>query len=141
MKIGIVLCTYNRPEYLARTLESISRADIPDGTLLCIVDDKSEDTRLIEDFAFDNKHIIINDKNSGIKHSLRRGVSYLFSHNCDLVINLDSDALVRNDFIEVLTNLYTLFPTRIITGFHSTTKNADGSERHKIIDQGTGYAV
>jgi glycosyltransferase involved in cell wall biosynthesis len=141
MKIGIVLCTYNRPEYLARTLDSLSRATVPHGTLICIVDDASTDTNLIEDFQFQDKHIIINDKNSGIKHSLRRGISYLFSHNCDLVINLDSDALVRNDFIEVLTNLHTLFPTRIITGFHSTTKNANGTERHPIIEQGTGYAV
>jgi glycosyltransferase involved in cell wall biosynthesis len=141
MKIGIVLCTYNRPEYLTRTLASLSRATVPHGTLLCIVDDKSEDTKLIDEFVFPNKHIIVNEKNSGIKHSLRRGAGYLFSHDCDLVINLDSDALMRNDFIEVLTSLHARFPDRIITGFHSTTLNDDGSERHKIIEEGEGYAV
>lgn len=140
-KIGLVVTTYNRPEYLEQCIESLKRADLSKVYYLTIVDDCSTDLKtreLINDFTRDKNGwaCILSDKNEGISSSIKKGVSFMFNAGCNLVINLDGDALVRNDFIDVITQLHEQFPDRIATGFHCTTRNANGTDRHKIIEEG-----
>lgn len=135
MKAALLITTYNRPEYLKECLESILRSDTSVLNEILIVDDYSSDTKtieLIKDFCRKkNASWVSSNKNQGIKNSLLFGCELLFGNGNDLVINLDGDALVRNDFacrlLESHDEDYTL------TGFHCTTKNSDGSERHRII--------
>jgi hypothetical protein len=75
----------------------------------------------------------------GICKILFNEINKAFEQGFDIVINLDSDAIVRNDWLDVLLHLHKRFPKQIITGFHSTTKNADGSERHRMISGGEGW--
>lgn len=145
MKLGILVTTYNRPEYLEKFFNSLKRADIPEGTPIMIVDDKSTDPKTMQlikavEFPTGSKWIYQNEKNSRIAYSLKFGCNQLFEkHGCDVVMNLDSDAIVRNDFVDVLMKLHERFNDQIITGFNCLTKNADGSERHKILSTGEGY--
>jgi glycosyltransferase involved in cell wall biosynthesis len=139
MKIGIVIPVYNRPAYLKRCLDSLMDAEFPRGTAIQFIDDGCNQitSSLIDSFNVDGvlKAKLTNASNIGVKKSLERGYDFMFSIGCDAVINLDSDAIVRRDFINVLCELHNLYPDRVITGFHSTTKNKDGSERHKIISR------
>ena len=134
MKIGLLITTYNRTEYLKECLESIKRSDLSYLRQVMIVDDCSSDhtIKMINDFnpkANTIKHF--KKENKGIKDSLLIGCESLFKYGMDIVINLDGDAIVRNDFIN---QLYYSYLGGILTGFHCTTKNADGSERHKILE-------
>lgn len=142
-KLGIVLCTYNRPEYLHETIQSIQRADIPRDTVFIIVDDHSdnEDThKIIGGFVYwcmnDSRNLktefVKKDKRVNISDSIQIGFNLAFTGGCDVAMNLDSDALVRNDFIERILEIQDVFKDSITTGFHCTTKNANGTERHKI---------
>jgi len=136
MKVGLLICTFNRPEYLKQCLWSLERADLSMVNELMIVDDHStnqETIQLIKSFNFKNSHqnLFISEENKGIKHSLLTGYEYLFQKN-DIVINIDSDAIVRADFVERLIENKPLGD--ILTGFHCTTKNANGTERHKILE-------
>src|SRR5205814_8749926 len=72
--------------------------------------------------------------NAGICDSLIIGFNYLFCEGCDEMMNLDSDAIVRNDFVQRVQELS--WVRNIKTGFHCTTKNKDGSDRHRIAEQG-----
>lgn len=139
---GIIITTHNRPEYLRQCFDSLLRADLTDCKIY-IVDDASrhETLRLIKFFRPSCEVVIIGKRlRAGIKDSLITGFQSAFN-DCEIVINLDADAIVRNDFVKVLTSLKKRFPNNIITGFNCLTKNKDGSERHKIIEQGEGYNI
>lgn len=139
MKIGLVITCFNRPEYFSQCLDSLRKTNFKEHDLfLVIVDDASTDGKtldLIHNFSLDGVPIIkkTNLKNSSVSYSLKYGFETCFDNGCDVVINLDSDAIVKPLFIDVLIGLYKRFPDNIITGFNCRTKNKDGKDRHEII--------
>lgn len=144
MKVGLLICTYNRPEYLKECLWSLERADLSRVDAILFVDDCSDnietkcELKLVE-ANMPKAYLTIQDHNCGIKQSLLTGYNSLFKNfGCDLVINLDSDAIVRPDFVNKLLDNYFC---GILTGFHCTTKNANGTERHKILYEEAGLYV
>lgn len=144
MKIGLLICTFNRPSYLKECLDSIRRTRMPENVEIMLVDDASDDVetkRLFREFYIDNAIIVKcpKDKNQSIKHSLIIGIDRLFKDGCDVVTNLDSDAVISNNFFEILLSLKERFPQHIITGFNCLTRNNDGSERHKVLLEGDGF--
>lgn len=113
MKIGIVIPIYNRPEYVKQCFDSLLAADIPKGTAIVLVDDGSneETKQIIYKFCFENYKklniIKLHKANEGVKKALLFGVEHLInSGGCDLIINLDSDAIVKPDFIDEIVGLY-----------------------------------
>lgn len=133
MKLGIVITTYERPTYLKECLDSLKRADIPIDAEIIIVDDNSKDIVTNDLINKSGYTIIRKNKNAGICDSLIIGFNYLYCKDCAIMMNLDSDAIVRNDFVHRILELPNI--RRIKTGFHCTTKNANGNERHKIVQQ------
>lgn len=143
--VGLLITTFNRPNYLRQCLESVRRSDIPEGSTIMIVDDASTDPetrRLIDSFDYPgvNLHKSYKSKNLSIKDSLLHGFNFLFSvYNCDIVCNLDGDAIVRKDFLTVLLSLHEKFPDHLLSGFNCRTKNKNGSERHQVFNEGDGW--
>jgi glycosyltransferase involved in cell wall biosynthesis len=136
MKIGLLICSYNRPDYLRQCLESLERADLSNVNNVLIIDDASNNlaTKQILNESGFTKHY--QTRSGGIKRSMVDGCDLLFNYfHCDVVINLDGDAIVRNDFVDRLLDIWLDYPNSIITGFHSVTKNKNGSERHRIINE------
>jgi glycosyltransferase involved in cell wall biosynthesis len=136
MKIGLLICTYNRPQYLKLCFESLQRADLSKIFEVFIVDDCSTDKlveKLIVDFVVNDKNrsVFYKPENLSIKDSLLYGFNRLFGLGCDTVINLDGDAIVRNDFVDRLLELHEKYPLLIKTGFNCNTLNRDGSIRHQ----------
>lgn len=130
MKIALIITTYNRPQYLAQCLRSLYAADIPQGTTIILVDDGSNDPETIRLFstfniAGCNLLRVAKAVNQGIKESLRTGYELAFNedNDCELAINLDADAIVRKDFIQVLLALKKVFPDAIVSGFNTTVLN------------------
>lgn len=142
MKINILVTTYNRPNYLKQCLDSLTRADMTEDVRIFIIDDNStneETIRLIHNYRHPVAHVQVftNQEKKGIKGSLMTGHNY--TPDADYHINLDPDAIVRTDFISVIMDLHARFPDHLITGFCCDTLNADGSIRHKIIEQGEDW--
>lgn len=133
MKIALLICTYNRPEYLKKCLWSIGRSDLSRIDTVVISDDAStnkETLRLITEFCYNTSALVVHGReNNGIKVTLLNNCDRLFKTH-DIVINIDGDAVVRPDFANRLLDSYFC---GILTGFHCITKNANGSDRHKIL--------
>jgi len=136
-EIGIILPTYNRPEYLKLTLESIKMSDLT-NSILILVDDYSQDDRTLEmllDFEIDNVPIIkiFKNKNCNMYHSLKLGWRILKKMGCKYICNIDSDTLVRPDWLKTLKNVYIDYVNDnktnnkhvlpLVTGFNTTSNN------------------
>jgi glycosyltransferase involved in cell wall biosynthesis len=132
MKLGLLITTYNRPEYLERCLGSLQHTDLNSDVEVLIVDDCSTDKKTIE-LIQSGWSIMYNEKQSGISQSIINGYNKLFANGCKVVINLDADAVVSEDFFNKMTSLIEQFPDRIITGFNSLVTNSLGKSRHPIL--------
>lgn len=143
MKVGLLITTFNRPEYLHQCLQSIAEAEIPMNAEIVIIDDCSTDLdarQAIREFSHPNLSAVIwKHENKSIKDSLLKGCDYLFGLGCDHICNLDADAIVAKKFLHVLIALKEKFSDHIVTGFNCLTKNRDGSERHKVLMTGDGF--
>lgn len=128
MTTALILTTFNRPEYLKRCLESLQQLEeLP--LYYVIVDDCSTDKETLSILQETNttgspyfirgiKGLLNKQENRGIKHSLQMGFAFAFSLKVDLAINLDSDAIVKPDFITRLKDLKARFPGHIVSGFN-----------------------
>lgn len=118
MTTALIITTYNRPEYLRQCLASIEALDgMPDEII--IVDDKSTDAGVMAAIMDSSLPMTIlqKDKKDGIKGSLLKGFEYALKR-CDIAINLDSDAIVRPNFITRLKDLKARYPEHIVSGFN-----------------------
>ena len=139
MKTGLLITTFNRPEYLEQCLYSVKQIDVKDELILLIVDDKStnpETLQMIQDFHFEKAKVrkMYLTRNQGISHALRTGFNYLFSCDCDLVFNLDADTIVKQEFLTCLIELKKQFSDHIVSGFNTQTVDPKtGKIRHRTL--------
>lgn len=143
MKVGLIIPTYNRPEYLERCFNSLLNTFLPEDLFIYIIDDCSKDKKtidLIKNFKPNCKiKKEFKKKNSGINNSLFKCYEYLFDNEYDYVIVLDSDAIVNNYFYDMMTYFHIVFPNNIISGFNTLTINELGNIRHPIVENGGWY--
>lgn len=106
---GILICCFNRPIYLEKTLNSLKKTKLQD-VIIYIIDDYSnniETINLIKNFDIPNIKIIKerNSTNIGITKSLEKGFNYLYK-KCIFLTNLDSDVILKYNWLEKLHNVY-----------------------------------
>lgn len=142
MKTGILITAYNRPEYLRQCFESLSKITYKGKLEILVIDDCSNDLmsiQIIELFlqSRPGTNKIRMSKNQGIKNALKVGFNYLFAKHCDLVINLDGDAIVKPEFVDVLIRLKNTYPADIVSGFNTQTIDPKTRQiRHRTL---TGF--
>jgi len=131
--IGIVLTIYNRPEYLKYTLKSISESDLSDAILILIDDNSSPETvNIIKNFNLPMPMIkIFKNKNLNMFHSLNIGWRILQRMGCKYLCNIDSDVLVKPNWLNTLKILCN--DKNVVTGFNTINNN------HIIISEAHNY--
>ena len=124
-KIGLVIPVYNRSEYLEECIRSLSACNFPSNIMIVFMDDASTDgnvSKFIADFIsrFPGLNIkyVINNHNIAIGANLIKGIEYCLDEKCEVIINLDSDAIVKKNFIDVLLQLKKAHPNYIVSGFN-----------------------
>lgn len=136
MNTAIIIPCFNRLEYLKQTVWSLYNCDISAVDEIIFINDASTDkatNEFIDSLITKPKtRIVVNRENKGIKGCLLYGYELCFANGYDIVINFDSDAIIRPDAVIKLIENYDKTGNGILTGFHSVTKNANGSDRHKI---------
>lgn len=116
--IGLVITLYNRPEYLKRTLDSLSQSALPD-TVVMLIDDASDDPAtlsLINDYCHPHAPILKVERVSfsaeyhrpaTINQNLLFGWSYLARHyQTAYLCNLDADMIVKPDWLTRIVDIY-----------------------------------
>ena len=148
-RIGIVIPTFGRPEFLKQMLNNLSKAKL-DNTVIVIADEtatkhenniSNEMKRIILDYEIKNKvgNIpiikIFKKRHGNMYDSFKIGFDLLEELGCNMFMTLDSDAIVKKNFIQKLMEIYQLHKHRlvIISGFHTTNNN------HKVIKEYPTY--
>ena len=144
--IGLVIPIYNRHEYVAQCLDSLSKAKFPKDSVIVMIDDCSTDEytiRMFESFQINGVRIIKlrNMVNKGVNYCLKATITRCLLLKCDVIINLDSDTLVKPDFISVLLKLRKKYPKNIVSGFHCKMLGNNGVERHPVISEHDDHYV
>jgi hypothetical protein len=122
-KTALIITTYNRPELLKQCLDSLANADLSKISTVIIHDDSSTDRNTlvrIHEFISDCSVPVVffrQSDNVGIKGALSTCYSTAFIAH-DWAVNLDPDAIVKPDFVNVLLKLKSEHPAHIISGFN-----------------------
>ncbi len=120
-KIGIIITVFNRWEFFRKTLISLNESILPDSSVY-LVDDGSTDyaSRLVEYYYLKHPVVrIIQNKNMGQACALKTGFDAASRDGCNILVNLDSDTLVKMDWLNKLLSLYRKYPDTIISGFNT----------------------
>lgn len=124
MKVGLVIPIYNRPQYVKQCFDSLRKL-ITKPDVIVLVDDASTDSSIwpmLNEFSESiGCGVVIGHKqNGGVKKALLTGIDSAFQNGANLVINLDSDAIVKPDFIVRLVYLHDMgIENRIVSGFNT----------------------
>lgn len=114
--IILLIRSYNRPEYLEKTLQSVLDADINLCVKRYIYDDGSTDERTINLLSNDHyvnvkdkEFIVIRDVNQGCQQSYISALNYIKNDNNIsnyLICTLDNDVVVKPNFISTIIQGY-----------------------------------
>lgn len=116
MKTALVIPIYNRPEYVRRCFASLEKLTAKPDMLVCVDDGSTQQMPDMPDIARQLKKV--KQKNAGVKGALLTGITTAIDLGADLIITLDSDAIVKPDFVNRLIELHAA--TRLITsGFNN----------------------
>lgn len=136
--LGLVVTQYNRGFYTERCVESLLSAELKD-VMLVLVDDASTDPKaksLLTHPIFSS--VIVNRRNLGVNLSLKSGWDFC-AKKCDVLMNLDNDAIVAPDFVERVLALLDIFPNRVVSGFNCNSVNERGQGRHPVVNETEYY--
>jgi len=106
MKITIVLCTYNRGQSIAKTLESLAASNLPETTLweILVVDNNSSDQTqaVVEDFCYRYPDIFryLREPRQGKTYALNAGIR---EARGEILVFTDDDVIVEPSWLENLT--------------------------------------
>lgn len=100
MLISVVITSYNYEKYLKDTINSVLSQTYSDWEMI-VVDDASTDSsvEIIKEFTQKDKRIklIVNDKNLGLKQTLKRGLE---AASGEWIAILESDDQLREDYLD-----------------------------------------
>ena len=141
--VGIVVTTYDRPEYLAQTLSDLPRTIIPNNALLEVVlvsDAHAEDTcrQMVEAFEWPTVtlHKVFHQTNVGVAKALKSGFDRL-SPQHPFYTNLDSDVRLHPEWLIRLMEGYqrcsTQYGTILLSGFNT--------KAHEPLEVHEGYVI
>jgi glycosyltransferase involved in cell wall biosynthesis len=143
----IIIPIYNRPEYLERCFSSLIASDLTLCKRIILANDGSDllvDPIITRFKILKGKSIDIielrRSQNKGVRETLKEAITYALFIDTDftsmLYINLDSDAIVKPDWLNTIITLKCQNPEYIVSGFNSSNKNPDGSLKNPIIKEG-----
>jgi glycosyltransferase involved in cell wall biosynthesis len=108
MAVTVILCTYNRCNSLARTLESLAASTLPEDTewkVLVVDNNSSDQTRtVVEDFCqrYPGRFHYLFEPRQGKSHALNSGIR---EARGDILAFVDDDVSVEPSWLDDLTSV------------------------------------
>ena len=139
-KILLAIRSYNRPEYLAKTLKSINNSDAVNNANIIIYDDGSDNVETIKILENTKYPVIVGNKNVGCYQSYLDLLDHIKDNYQDVeyILILDNDVEVKQDFIKQITYVYQnamyQFDTTniLLSGFNSSAHHHNNQQSKKL---------
>ena len=102
-KIGIVICNYNKEDYIINCIKSILASTTKDFDI-CVVDNASTDNsvRLIQETYGSQVTLIVNSENLGGSGGFNAGLREVLKHEYKYLMCVDNDVVFDSSAIEEL---------------------------------------
>ena len=118
-KFGINITTFNRFEYLFKTLESLKKTIFIPNSIIKITDDNSTDINVINylnNYSIENQNIELNfnENNIGSFKNYQKTILTFADKNIDFLISLDSDCIMNPNWLLEINKLINIFGENII---------------------------
>ena len=117
-RFSVVICTYNRAQYLQQTLQSVVEQDFPSEKFeIVVVDNNSPDRTEAVAFSFRDQYKNLTlryfkELQQGISYGRNRGVSEAFG---EYIVFLDDDETVEPVFLKNLDDFYSEYKEASLT--------------------------
>lgn len=112
LKISLVICTYNRAEYLAQTLKTVATQNLlPDFFELIVVDNKSTDhtAEIMQQFMQQHAQLHIKycfEEQKGLSFARNRGIAEARS---PIISYVDDDVLLSENFLRYILMFFGVY--------------------------------
>jgi len=119
MKLSIIICTYNRDQFIYQTLEHIAKNNYDSAQYeIVLINNNSTDNTESEcqKFTHDFPQIPMNyfvETKQGLSYARNRGIE---EAKGDILVFLDDDSFVRNDYLHNLSEYVTKYPDMMAFG-------------------------
>ena len=119
MKLSIIICTYNRDQYIYNILESLAKNDFPHSDYeIVLVDNNCTDNTRSECQRFQSNYPEINfqyniEKNQGLSYARNNGINH---SKGDVLIYVDDDALVNKEYLKTYYDFFDKNPSAMAAG-------------------------
>ena len=123
--VSVIVCTYNREQYLPNTLEHLKNQSAPSSSYeIVIINNKSTDNtdKICQDFIQENPDINISyhiEQNQGHTYARNRGIKEATG---DMLAFIDDDAFVNQDYTKNIEAFFSKFPDVAAIGGKITPK-------------------
>ena len=147
-KFGLVIPFYSRAKYVEKFLNSLEKSNL-NNCLLVLVDesmtndvndDHKQVNKLVEKYDGMNIIKVFKNKHGNMFDSILIGWDILYSY-CDYLITLDSDTILKENWLEKLDECY----VRMVNDYNNRFTLISGfnveSERHFVIERKEDYLV
>jgi len=147
MKVILLIRSFDRPEYLKETLESILNSDIDLCIERYIYDDNSSNLDTLNilndkrylDIKGKKINVIFNKQNVGCKQSFTDALTYIKSNHKEecFLCTIDNDVVVKKNFIALLMENYDKaykyykHNNIILSGFNSSNSHNKKNKNYK----------
>ena len=113
MKISVVICTYNREEFIIDALKSLYEQDFPEEEFeVIVVDNNSKDktTDLVYGFMEDHPKMnlrLVFERNQGLSFARNKGIE---ESSAEIVTFIDDDAIAIPQFLKEINKVFIQYP-------------------------------
>lgn len=138
-KIGLVMPIFGRPQIVKQCIDSLSKSKLDE--VICVFVDETR-TKLDKNTSDDVEKVlkgftgpsikIFKKKHGNMFDSLKMGLDLLYLMGVETFVILDSDTVVKPDWLKSLKDIFLLPKTQpsIVTGFHTINHPTKKVERN-----------
>jgi GT2 family glycosyltransferase len=113
MKFAVVIVTYNRLSLLNECVERVLSQSYPVEKIVVVNNNSSDGTKeYLDKFISDSRfHIYNSETNNGGAWGFYKGIEISQNYNCDYILLIDDDAIIENNFFEVMEKYINRYST------------------------------
>ncbi len=111
--ISVIVCTYNRVEYISLCIDSLLSQTFKDYEIVVIDNNSSDGTLELIKNNYHGKIKIINESNQGLSFARNCGLK---NASGDIVAYIDDDAIADKDWLAAIYDTFTNYPEAACVG-------------------------